>query len=525
METKKRKKTDMTKIFSGAKDLTEVIALVYTFVMLTIFPLYCKGGFDHIGNVKYNFFYSVSITIFCIFIPLALLSQKIGILTLTDKFVAVYGIVVILSFTLSEFPNTALWGFDQWYMGLFSQMIFVLTYFMISRCYRPKPIIFWGAYIASAMVFSLGILNRFSVDLLGFFNSSMETWNLTHMLSTIGNINWYAGYLCLLFPFGIFVFWNSNNKKKNTITGSYLILGYLTFFTQGSESAVPAIAAVMFLLFLFSFRENRHMKKYLLTWMLMSLSGIFLRILLFLFPKSSNMVADSFSVGLIESDLWIVILLLAGILYVLLEIKEKQGFSIQSIKRMKMIVLVIVIAILEIFGASVLIYIKDPSILPFYDQFSYLQFGKAWGNGRGHLWNVTIKTFLDMPLLQKLVGVGPDCFQNYVYTYELNAISSYQGQWSANMVAANAHNEWLTLLINYGIIGLAAYLGIFIAAIIKCLKNKDNSILFLGYFLCLVSYMINGIFSFQQVVTAPILFIIFGIIENKQLNEIKIEKE
>ena len=525
METKKSKKIDMQKLFSSAKDLTEMITLVYIFVILTIFPLYCKGGFSHIGDVKYNFFYSVSITIFCIFIPLALLSQKIGALTLTDKFVIVYGIVAVLGFTLSEFPQTALWGYDQWYMGIFSQMLFIWIYFMISRCYRPKQYIFWGAYIASALVFSLGILNRFSIDLLGFFGANLETWNLTHMISTIGNINWYACYLSIVFPFGIYFFWNSNNRKKNIISGSYLVIGYLTLFTQGSESAIPAIGIIMIILFFFSFQENRHMKKYLQSLIILSIVGITLRILLFVLPDYFNLVADSFSITLIQSNIWICIFTFSMILLGILSVKEQHGFLITTIKNAKIVILIGMLLLIEILVASICIYILDPSMIPFYDQISYLQFGNEWGNGRGHLWNVALKTFFDMPLLQKLVGVGPDCFQNYVYTYELNAISSYQGQWSANMVAANAHNEWITHLINYGMIGLTAYLGIFISAIIKCLKTKNNSIVFRGFLLCIISYMINGIFSFQQVVTAPILFIIFGIVENKLLNDTEIEKE
>ena len=42
-------------------------------------------------------------------------------------------------------------------------------------------------------------------------------------------------------------------------------------------------------------------------------------------------------------------------------------------------------------------------------------FEGGWGNGRGALWVLTLQGFRQGGFLQKLFGVGPDCFAEYIY--------------------------------------------------------------------------------------------------------------
>ena len=73
-------------------------------------------------------------------------------------------------------------------------------------------------------------------------------------------------------------------------------------------------------------------------------------------------------------------------------------------------------------------------------------------------------------------------------------------------VFTNAHNEWLTTLVNMGLLGVAAYAAVFITALQTYRKN------FLAVLL-LLTYGIHSLISFQQVLNTPFFFLILGLCE------------
>ena len=77
-----------------------------------------------------------------------------------------------------------------------TQGLLVGIYFAVSRYYDGSRSIWWIAGITAGIVTFIGLLNRLDIDVLGTFRG-MENgeWNRTQLLSTIGNNNWYAGYI------------------------------------------------------------------------------------------------------------------------------------------------------------------------------------------------------------------------------------------------------------------------------------------------------------------------------------------
>ena len=134
-------------------------------------------------------------------------------------------------------------------------------------------------------------------------------------------------------------------------------------------------------------------------------------------------------------------------------------------------------------------------------------FEGGWGNGRGALWGITLQGFWQNEILQKLFGVGPDCFAEYMYSdFASGTLPALGGRW-AGTVFANAHNEGLNHLINLGIAGMCCYLGIFVSGIrryCRCLPGL----------LALVLYGTVSLTGFQQVLSTPFLFMTLGIAES-----------
>lgn len=129
-----------------------------------------------------------------------------------------------------------------------------------------------------------------------------------------------------------------------------------------------------------------------------------------------------------------------------------------------------------------------------------------WGNRRGRLWQMAWMGFRKGNLHQKLLGAGPDCFASYLGELLPGGTVLFDKGYFEGSVFTNAHNEWLTTLVNMGLLGVAAYAAVFITALQTYRKN------FLAVLL-LLTYGIHSLISFQQVLNAPLFFLILGLCE------------
>ena len=104
------------------------------------------------------------------------------------------------------------------------------------------------------------------------------------------------------------------------------------------------------------------------------------------------------------------------------------------------------------------------------------------------------------------VGSSPDCFASYLGELLPGGTVLFDKGYFEGSVFTNAHNEWLTTLVNMGLLGVAAYAAVFITALQTYRKN------FLAVLL-LLTYGIHSLISFQQVLNAPLFFLILGLCE------------
>ena len=102
---------------------------------------------------------------------------------------------------------------------------------------------------------------------------------------------------------------------------------------------------------------------------------------------------------------------------------------------------------------------------------NYFRFTIWWGNSRGFIWRTGAAVFMDFGIGRKLFGCGPDGFTPYAYQLMGDAINEF---WH-NQIVPNVHNEWFNAVINYGLVGGAAYLGIFVSSAWLYLKTALSS--------------------------------------------------
>ena len=87
--------------------------------------------------------------------------------SMVDCAVAAYGGCVAVSAICSSYGQLAWTGYNEWYMGAISQLMFVGIYFFVSRQYEGAK---YPIYLGEAAVFLvtlLGLLHRLGIDPLG----------------------------------------------------------------------------------------------------------------------------------------------------------------------------------------------------------------------------------------------------------------------------------------------------------------------------------------------------------------------
>ncbi|MCI6812774.1 MAG: O-antigen ligase family protein [Lachnospiraceae bacterium] len=511
--------------------LPELNILLYLFVMLGVFPLFFLKQYEKIGTLKYTLFWyssliflGISAAIIAVRGVMALAGGKghpniISVggkryyvlqLSFVDKVMLAYGVCVGLSFLFSEFKEFSLKGAEGWEMGLYAQLIFLGLYFVLSR-YKIwiKPVLAVH-FISSGLVFLLGILHRFDVDPLGMY-TGLTILQKKEFLSTIGQATWYSSYVCTVFALGLLVFYFSESSRLQLGAGIYTVLSFGTLVTQNSDSAFLAIGAVMLLLGYFSLNQWERLVRF---WQLMTfLWGTFgsMGILQRIF--ADRMIPlDSLSLFFSQSLFTWICFVLSLAVYVLLERtkEDRKERLLVAIKKGYLSFLILLAA--AVGGMILFIFLNTKGYLldwfGYQSTNSYLFFDDHWGNNRGSSWMLTWQQFLQLPLLHKLFGVGPDAFSAYLYSVEESRIF-LQSLWG-NLRLTNAHNEYLNHLFCYGLFGLTGWLTVLIGGVCYFFRKAKEKPYVIGFALCIAAYGCHNFFCYQQICCTPFLFILIG---------------
>ena len=135
------------------------------------------------------------------------------------------------------------------------------------------------------------------------------------------------------------------------------------------------------------------------------------------------------------------------------------------------------------------------------------------GSSRGYIWSRSL------PLIKNtmILGTGPDTF---VFDFpQGDLIGKYYAYDTPNIVVDKAHNLYLQIAINYGVIALVGFIAMLLIYIIDSIKlyalknNFEDRNQALGAITCLgiIGYLFAGIFNDSVVGVAPIFWIIFGV--------------
>lgn len=411
-----------------------------------------------------------------------------------DVWMLCYGAGIILSALLSRYKETAWLGYNEWYMGALSQLLFVGIYFFVSRCYNGKQYSLLLGGTAAFVVFALGMCHRLGLDPSGLMKGfGIKDWEYSHMLSTIGNINWFCGYCSVALVLPVAGYLKGRNRRKVLAAYIVSVTGLTLLMIQGSDIGIVLVAVCLFMCMIAGVGDGGVLQRTVALGTGVSILLPFYGLLTRLLGENAleAIPPDGFCRTLAHWQGWWLLGLAGTVLYLVLGRMLRDGEKQRIVRR---IAVAAVISIALTGAAGVLVFALKGS------------FEGGWGNGRGALWSLTLQGFKQNEILLKLFGVGPDCFAEYMYSaYAEGALPALGGRW-AGTVFANAHNEWLNHLLNIGLVGVTCYLGIFVSGLGR----------YRGYLpgiLALVLYGTVSMTGFQQVLSTPLLFMTLGIAE------------
>lgn len=505
------KKKEQKSWEKGITDYARSIVSLYLLVLVVVSPFYAPEGYIDIGINKFQLFQGAGIIFGVLLVPAVLVllyikwkkKEKIR-WSVTDAAMLVYGAAVILSFLCTDWKDNALWGTDGWYMGTITQLMFVAVYFAVSR-FLEKERIWYGIFlVVSFAIFLLGFLNRFSV-----YPIQMEGANPI-FISTLGNINWFCSYWMAVFPIGLVLYWlgegNTVWKKAGLIL--YIIVGFMTGIVQGSSSGFLALGAMVAVLFGLSFREEEKLLRWMELLVLFAASAFGVGILKSWFPARLN-YQDVLEEKLTEFSNIVPVLIVTAVGYAIMHylIKYKH-LRIRQFRFLRNVIAGLVLAMAVAVGALFVYYSMNPEAAQNSKTAQIFIIDSDWGNSRGTTWKAGTDAFRTMSAGRKLVGIGPDCF--YLYVYGVEEIAQQLHNVFGNARLTNAHNEWLTILVNIGILGLSAYAAAFVSAVWRQLQAGKRKGLVLVSTVCIISYTVHNMVSFQQIICTPVVFILLG---------------
>lgn len=494
-----------------------------------VLPLYTGGTYWKLGDTKYTLFRNLTVVCLGVWLAVSICENIRGLVlsrgkpdgdsmtesedragnrristfdprwrrrfSTVDIWMLCYGAATVLSALLSRYKATAWYGYNEWYMGALSQLLFVGIYFFISRCYDGKQHSLLVGEAALLAVFVLGMCHRLGVDPLGLMEGfDIKAWEYSHMLSSIGNINWFCGYCSVALSFSVAAYFKSGSRWKRLAAYIISVIGLTLLMIQGSDIGIVLVAVCLFVCMILGVSDGSVLKGTVAlgtgTALLLPTYGLLARLL---GERAREAIpVDGFSRALADwQGWWLLGIAGAGLCIGIGRLLCAEGKE-QILRRIAVGILVI----LALTGtAGILFFALEGS------------FEGGWGNGRGALWELSLQGFWRNGILQKLFGVGPDCFAEYIYSaFAEGAFPVLEGRWSGT-VFANAHNEWLNHLINLGIVGTCCYLGIFVSGIRRYRR-------YLPGILALILYGTVSLTGFQQVLSTPFLFMTLGIAES-----------
>lgn len=513
----KKKKKEDTILKETLMLIKEWWVNLYLFLMFVVFLFYAPDKYGYIGNNKIAFFEKVTAVFLAVFALFEIFSlfnkiiskEKLSFKTsLIEKSVIIWGIWILISFAFSSYKKDSLFGYEGWRMGLYAQSAILLSFFAVKKTVKKTEKILCLAVAALVIESFMVILQRLGFDPFGFYeNMGFMDWNRRNLLGTVGNINWLMGYQICVIPVLIWFYILSEETYKRVLFGIGTFFVIAAIFLQGSSSGLVALSGIIYILLIIYSKDAARIAR-----ILEILLGMCAFWFIFSILDVKLLEPEEMDTTRIYSILWIipcvVLLVIIFVVYYYINKTKKE-----TLPKTLSVLIKACLILSFIFGICLIAALQiSDTLWQLLGAKESLRITELSGSGRILLWKKCLEYyFSDSNVKEFIFGVGPDCFGYWYQTKDI--VIPVEGGPFAGAVFTNGHNDYLTALVNYGIAGLLIYISTFATMLITFFKKrKDVSNWSLLGLMMLTGYVLNNMFSFQQVCATPIFYLVMAII-------------
>lgn len=505
----------------------EHISQAGLFLLCVLLPLYLPAGTEEIGEAKSALFRMI-MALFALFYPAAALFDRAlyaaekpkrdtdARLFLSALLVCALSEVLTLVFSYEK--QTAFFGTFGWRDGFLLQCACLFLSFVFSRPEAlraaEKPWFAVCCFTGPFAVISIAVLERLGVKSPPFGNGSF--------LSTIGNINWYCGFLAVWLAAGMAVCLSLPvlSAKTGALLLLFLYMAFISALTQGAMVFYPVLAALFAAAAGYTVIRRTNPARLLYLTAVCGAAAETISIV----RHTTGLFWPYEGGDPMEKVIWNHAGAALGLIsvFMLLFLRkhtgdkapvgiERKGSPAESAEaagkkknRPDGTVPFIAGGFAPAVCAGLLLLLFVQMFYPFDADF---------GNGRGVIWEIASGLYRSMPLSKRIFGIGQDCFYAYALSdpHATELMTAHFGY----LRLTNAHSELLTLLVNQGIAGVFSYLFFLWISLRTAVKGafsadaKRRTFALASLFVILALLLVQTM-TFRQVTATPYLFVAAG---------------
>ena len=503
------------------KKVNQIIASVFTLIIIAVFPLFFRNYYFDILTVKYIFYYGTIISMAVVTLVVSIiflfldksrydwatiksLKRQFSIKSFrkSDWAMIAFLIAVAISTFQSDYFYESFWGNEGRFMGMFLILLYGVSFFIIGHCLKFKQWFLDVFLFAGMIACIIGIMQFFKYDPIGF-KKGLTASDFPSFTSTIGNINTYTSYVALISGMGTVLFAIEKNRFRRAWYLFTVIISIFALITGISDNAYLTLLALFGLLPLYLFNNLKGLKRYMVLVAILFTEFQFIDLISQKYPEHVLKINGLFNVIVGYDKLAHFVVVLWGIcivLYVLDACVSKDSIMKKDNNLGRWIWLGLLIII--VMAGCYILY--DANIAGNADKYGslkkYLVINDDWGTHRWYIWRIGMESYARFPLIHKIFGYGPDTFGIItVNNFYEEMISRYNEKFDS------AHNEYLQYLITIGIVGLAAYLTLLFTSIVEMIRASKKRPVMMALAFALVCYGAQAAVNISVPIVAPIM--------------------
>jgi O-antigen ligase len=470
----------------------------YIFLMLLVYPLFLwYKGYVNLTVSKFAFFAGLTgLWLIALIIGIVKARIRVRRLSAAQWCTVLYLLVCIVSAAASPYFFSAIIGAGR-YDGLMTSFLCIAVFFGVSAFARPKKSYVAALAVSMALCCVIAVLQLFGYNPLGLYPGSYNYYDGGYeysgeFLGTIGNADLFSAYLCLCVP--LFAGYYIAGKMRTVWLLPVIALGVFCAFACKVSAGKLAMGLSLIVMLPIAVSDAFRLRRALEAGAAVC-TGLFFA---FGFVGGSHTDPSGFSFEFSK-----LCLACAAGAVVCIGLRLALGRAVISSRTLRTTIVALEAA--AVACGFYIVYNWSGTEGTVYELSRVLhgEISDDFGSKRILIWRETLELVRQRPLL----GGGPGTLALRL-DVDFERFVAETGKTLSGSVD-NAHNVYLGVLANTGVISLVFYVAALVAAWFSALRKPSP--VASGIAAALACYLIQDFFGLGLSIVSALMFIIAGL--------------